>query len=402
VAEPPAAAGASSERGAAERLVLLEAAAARLRGEPSGALRNLAAGASDMAALTALAHAHGLLPVLLDAIEHAHPPVELDAGARHELRTAAGGAALQCLTLTAELLRLLDAMAAAGVRALAYKGPALAVQAYGTITARRFNDLDILVLPEAVEAAARVLARAGYRAMHEFTPAEERVFRRTDGDYPFVHATTGAVVELHCRVSSERFLIDLPTPELMERAEQVILGGRGVSVPCEQDHVLVLALHGAKHRWQRLEWLLGFALLAQRAAAHDSAGLLREAERRGGRRVLLLGFELSRLLLGLDVAPPVAAALGRESDVRALAAALAQELPRPPGSSAGADANLLFNLRLKDRLVDRTRYIARWLLVPTPEDWKALPLPSGLHPLYALVRPIRLLWRYAPRPGRRN
>jgi hypothetical protein len=48
-----------------------------------------------------------------------------------------------------------------------------------------------------------------------------------------------------------------------------------------------------------------------------------------------------------------------------------------------------------DRPGDRARYVGRSLMVPQPEDWRAVPLPDPLFPLYYLIRPVRLALRCA-------
>ena len=48
-----------------------------------------------------------------------------------------------------------------------------------------------------------------------------------------------------------------------------------------------------------------------------------------------------------------------------------------------------------ERASDRLRFLHDVLLRPTPLEWEAVPLPPSLAPLYYLVRPMRLLWKYA-------
>src|SRR5689334_21340073 len=62
----------------------------------------------------------------------------------------------------AEALRALDALSDAGVPGLLLKGAALARMLYGTGEARSYYDVDLLVAPEALTAARRVLADLGY------------------------------------------------------------------------------------------------------------------------------------------------------------------------------------------------------------------------------------------------
>jgi len=383
-----------SETGDAEGEILLRAARVRLRAEDRARLRALASGPVDWPRVLALGWRHGLLPLLNlhlgdAAPERVPPPV------REELRRSAEETARAGLRLTAALLRLLDRMDAAGVRALPYKGPVLAVQAYGSVGLRPFADLDVLVPPAELDRAAAVLTAEGYRPRYRFTPRQDAAFRRVDGDYPWEHPETGALVELHARVSSRRFGVPLETEALWARAVRVPLGGRSVPAPGPEDHLLVLAVHGCKHRWERLEWICGVAELLRGGEA-DGDALLERARGVGAERMLLLALALARGLLDAPLPAAVSARVAADPEAGALAAEVARGLFGRPDPSPTA-GNLLFNLRAQQGWAGRLRYAARWLVVPTPEDWKRVPLPDALFPAYAALRPLRLAARYGAR-----
>src|SRR5206468_9003205 len=141
-------------------------------------------------------------------------------------------------------------------------------------------DLDLLVRPGDVPRATEVLAAAGYAPALALSPARERCFRRVDGDYPLVHRETGLLVELHARVSSERFCMPLATDALLRRSTAVALGGGEVRTLGDDDLLLVLSVHGAKHRWKRLEWLAALAELLRAGRGDVRAALARATELR--------------------------------------------------------------------------------------------------------------------------
>lgn len=375
--------------GAAER-ILLHSARAFVSPAPAPS-----AGAADPVRLLALARRNRMVPLLhrFLAPRPDTPPElvrALSAGAAANARAALG--------LARELRRLTGALEAAGIGAAAYKGPALAVRAYGDLALRTYSDVDLLVCPADVPRAAALLEEAGYRPAHDFPPHAEALFRRIDGDYPFAHGATGRLVELHCRVSSLRFGADLPTRALLARARPVALGGGAVPALADDDLFLALCLHGAKHRWARLEWLAAPAAVAVRAALPLEA-LLERAAALHARRAFLLAVHLMRETLGLPLPPPVAAAIRREPGLDALAAE-ARGLWFADGEDDATAANLGFNLRLQDDAAARARFAARWLLVPSPEDWAWVRLPEPLAPLYRVLRPLRLALRYGAGRGR--
>ncbi|HEX6370126.1 MAG TPA: nucleotidyltransferase family protein [Longimicrobium sp.] len=318
------------------------------------------------------------------------------------------------LALSAELRRLIGAMADEGARAVAYKGPALAVRAYGHLALRTYSDLDLLVASEDAATAARVLEAGGYVPAHRLSPAQDAVFRRTDGDYPYHHPRTAVLVELHCHVSSARFCVPLPTAELIARARPVAIGGGEVPALADDDLFLALCLHGAKHRWSRLEWLAAAAALALRARL-DVDSILARASIIGARRTVLLALLLMRDALRITLPPSIDRSIAADPVLPALAAeARALWFADDPGTSTPAPthsptdalaelddtaANLRFNYRLREGVADRARYAARWLFTPSPEDWAWARLPDALSPLYRALRPLRLGVRYGLRRG---
>jgi hypothetical protein len=348
-------------------------------------------------AFLALAERNRLLPLAHRVL--AEEEERVPATVRSRLRSAYAANARHALALSGELRRLMDALHAEGIPALAYKGPALAVRAYGHLALRTYSDLDLLVAPVDQPAAARVLRAHGYVCAYDFTPAQEAAFRAVDGDYPFHHPDGGELVELHVRASSHRFCVELPAEAMIARARPVPIGGGDVPAPADDDLFLALCLHGAKHRWMRLEWLACAAALRVRGAL-DPSSLLRRATEIGARRTALLALLLMRGAFDLPLPPEADRSVSGDAGLRALA-----DEARGLWFAQGADeaettpANLRFNARLREGAADRARYAARWLFAPSPEDWAWVRLPDALAPLYHVLRPLRLAVRY--RPGRR-
>lgn len=63
-----------------------------------------------------------------------------------------------------QLASVIDALAAEGIGALPFKGPVLALQAYGDPAMREYLDLDILVRREHVSRTLSILGDLGYRS----------------------------------------------------------------------------------------------------------------------------------------------------------------------------------------------------------------------------------------------
>ena len=371
---------------------------------PDASVTPLPLEAIDWSSLPPLLVRHGLLALAathLSAVRERIP-----ASVWREIHTAAPRARADALALSAELLRIVREFSDAGVDVLPYKGPLLAWEAYGDLGVRPFADLDLLTRPQDLERAATVLRTLGYRPTYAFPPACANWFRRVDGDYPFVHAGTDSLVELHVRALSRRFGPEPATEDLWRRRRTLNLAGTVVPAPRADDVLYLQLVHGAKHRWERLEWIASTAELL-RIRNGDVSALLDGSY--PNTRAVLLGCLLAHRLLGAPLDAGAAALIARDRTVRRLAA----EVPRHLFREAGADdagpgdtaAKLWFNFRLQRGGVARARFLYRWVAWPSPEDWEHLRLPRSMFFLYRILRPIRLLWRYArpsARPEGRN
>lgn len=380
----------------AEDALLLACARRMVDAAADPPVEELAARVVDWDRLMVLAERNRLLPVVQRALRGADA---VPRTVRDRLRAFGERNAGDALRLAAELRRIMAAFAAGGVSAVAYKGPALAVRAYGDPGLRTFSDLDLLVHPAHLDGALDVLQAAGYESAYAFTPAQDRAFRAVDGDYPLHHPATGRLVEVHAQVSSARFCVRLPTPELIARARPVPIGGGTVPALADDDLFLALCVHGAKHRWARLEWLCAAAALAVRAGL-DLRAMAERGWRIGAGRTVLLALHLAGEALNLPIPASTAHAAAADGTVRSLAAEARSLWFTGAVDDASAAETLRFNLRLRDTRADRLRFAAHWLFTPTPEDWGWIRLPDPIAPLYRVARPLRLALRYAP--GRRG
>ena len=119
---------------------------------------------------------------------------------------------------TAEMIRVLREFKAAGISAVPYKGPALAVLAHGDIELRKFWDLDIVIRPRDIIPAKTLLISQGY----EWHPMEGQVTGRNEArnfrvwhEYSFIHPDTRAMIDLHWRITPNRFPFDVDLDRLM-------------------------------------------------------------------------------------------------------------------------------------------------------------------------------------------
>jgi len=208
--------------------------------------------------------------------------------------------------------------------------------------------------------------------------------------------TRGAsVLELHWRLTPSYFGVADALDDLAGSLVPGEVGGLPVRTLSPTELVFYLCVHGATHRWVRLEWICDVAEMLRRCGAVDWDRLLRRAERSGATRMVGLGLRLAGELLGAPLPAGAPAALAASRPAQALAARVYATLPDDTHDPNPGLALAPFHLAMRERLRDRARYAAAVLLAPSPLDLEAVALPPALYPLYFAVRPFRLVATHA-------
>ncbi|WP_166178499.1 nucleotidyltransferase domain-containing protein [Rubrobacter tropicus] len=376
--------------------LLLLCAGVRATAGATGRIETLLGGDLNWDRLLRAAYGHGVAPLLhsrLGGFSQAMPPEVLE-----RLRAHFGVARARNLYLAGELLKLLGVLEGHGITALPYKGPVLAVSAYGDLSLREFGDLDVLVRRRDALGAKRALAALGYRPWSTLDPAQEAALLRYEREYPLTREN-GTVVELHWTVAPAAVSFMLDCEEMWGRAVRAPFGGPGVRTLSPEDTLLVLCVHGTAHLWERLCWIRDVAGLLECPTGLDHELLLARARASNAKRALLLGLSLASDLLGAELPGNIRRAADADGKVRVLAARAHDRLHESllasavrEGGTEGSERRA-FQSSALDRHRDRLRYRIRRITAPGPADWEAVPLPEKLVPLYPLIRPIRLAAR---------
>ena len=239
---------------------------------------------------------HGVAPLLYRALNDTCPQaVPQDVLDQLQSRFRANGR--RNLLLTGELLGLLRTLKAKGIPAVPYKGPILAVHAYGNLALREFGDLDVLIHKDNIPKAKDVMASLGYRQLEELTGAQEEAYLRSQCEYIFTN-DRGTIVELHWALVPRKITFSLDPEDLWTRLEAIDLGGATVPTFSPEDTLLILCVHGSKHRWKRLAWVCDVAETINAHPSMDWKRILAQAVELRGERMLFMGLFLANDLLG--------------------------------------------------------------------------------------------------------
>ena len=340
--------------------------------------------------LLELAEEHGVLGQLAARLGK----LDRDSILRETQRALLDGQRAQnfvTLRMTAELFRVLDQFASAGIGALVVKGPVLAVRAYGDPAMRSYGDLDLLVRQRDIRRATELMMAAGY---HAAVPLAAIDAGKIPGQYLFSRADSKLLVELHNDFTLRYFPRRLPLERWFERQAYVQLDSREVPALSVEDELVLICVHGAKHLWERLMWIADVAALVSRQANLDWERAAFSAKEVGAGRMLRVGLGLSAALLKLRLPDYVLEKVKSDKVTAKLTGQILNWLPAAGYAPPGLFERAAFRLRMHGDLLFAPAYFLRLMLSPTEEDWAAGAEENQRSFLEALRRPFRLARKY--------
>ncbi|HXG19024.1 MAG TPA: nucleotidyltransferase family protein [Methylomirabilota bacterium] len=367
-------------------------------------IRQLVQERVDWNYLIQMAFYHGMTPLLFWNLSQFCPD-NIPQPILSQLKASSNAVARWNLSLTRELLKLLNLFRDLGLRAIPFKGPVLTAAAYGNLALRYFDDLDILLPREDILEAKKALLLQGYRPKLQLTAGQETVYLRSHHDYKFIRANDGCTVELQWGVTQWAFAFPFDFDDMWERREIVSLAGVAVpNLPLE-DLLLILCVHGAKHRWEQLKWICDIAeLIAAYGQRIDWGRLTGQARALGGERMLLLGLFLAHDLLSAVLPEEVLKKIHNDPQVKLLAGQVGERLfceASPPARLCDEPPFFYWKVRehWRDKLALWWRYFPEYffrMIVPNERDREFWLLPSLPPGGYYLIRPVRLIGEYLP------
>ena len=298
------------------------------------------------------------------------------------------------LLLTGELLKIIELLEARGIAAVPFKGPTLALWAYGDVGRREFGDLDILVKKPDVPAIRKLLVSEGFTPRPELNAAQQAATLRFDCSHNFANERN-IWLDVHWDFVVPSASVQIDTDKLWDRLQPILVNRRELKTVSVEDLLLILCLHGFTHFWERLGWIGDVAALIESQEKIDWHLLLKNADRMGSRRILSLGLYLASNLLGISVPLDVWTRVPADATVVALAEQVQRGLFTEGIERLGILSELRLNLAMKEGTRDKLTSCIRLLATPRVDDWKLLPLPGSLFFLYYALRPFRLTGKYA-------
>ncbi len=339
-----------------------------------------------------LAMHHRVYPVLYGKLKSLAKDIDIPTFVMETLHEQYKRNTFQMLHFSAEMEYVSQLLTEHQIPLLFLKGPTLGYDLYGDISLRTSGDLDILVPMELLTDTEGILRQAGYEK-DDYIKTVLNDWKWRHHHVAYVHPIKKVKLEVHWRLN--------PGPakeptfnDLWKRRNKNNLTNSSVYTLGNEDLLLFLMIHGARHGWSRLRWLLDIHQLMNREVNWQNMSNYFKTyhySHIGGQALIL-----ATHLLGTKIPDELKSLLINRRSLNLAQQALfyletminLHTEPVPEKVAHYHKCHLFSLMSLQQKLL-----FMMSILYPYPEDTETLPLPKQLHFLYFPLRPLLWAWR---------
>ena len=333
--------------------------------------------------VTNLAIQHGVLPLLYKYLKRQQegvvPQTEFDKLKNLYLNNVGHN-----IMVTQKLLNILKILSTNGFEVVPFKGPVIAIQAYGDIGLRAFCDLDILIKSSDFPVIYDLLLSEGYSSLKPRIGKLKSIWKKSRRNFEFKGKK--CFFDFHPQVTQGPLFLRLK--DKWNTLSTVELNSQEVPTLNNHDTILMLALHGTHHGWNILKFVADLAhLIHSNESEINWDTLIRQARAMGCLRMVMIGLLLGQDFCGLEIPPLIQDLIQNDKKTRKLAVYFIGKILEKEKS------NLIPVMAIPRSLDSRYyqfRYMIYYVFNPTNLDVLALRLPGFMYPVYYVVRPVRL------------
>jgi len=296
------------------------------------------------------------------------------------------------MLMTSELIMLMKLFEENNIEAIAFKGPTLSQMAYGNITLRQYADLDILIDEKDLQRSINLLSSNNYTV----DELEYKNIMKNQSIFHDISLYKNSInFELHWRLLSDEFKTDIETINLKENLHEVLISNYKLKAFENEIFILYLAIHGAKHNWERIEWLLDIVKIIQNHTI-DWQRTIELMKKTKTEKIFLSSLYLCQNILNLTLPLEVEKLINKPKILK---------ISKKLEDYFYTHFHSLINQSVATKKISKTQYnllegydnkfsFILSLFKPTELDFKTIQLPKYTRFLYYIVRPLNILIRW--------
>lgn len=357
-------------------------------------LENLAAKIIEWDIFLDSAYVHGVFPLVhkaLKAITAVPEHVKL------HLKSMNLEIARRNMTMTTELLKIMKLFEDNCIEVIAFKGPVLSQIIHGDITQRQYADIDILLCNgKDLFTSGELLIKNGYAFDYSLKFLKNKALLKIFKDVTFSNSRVS--LELHWKLFEDKFIQNNHANKFDFNADFCEINGYMIRTLQVDSLLFYLCIHGSKHFWERVEWIVDIDRLVRLNDAIDWVKIDSYAKAMKTDVMLYLGLALTHQLFDTPLPDWILDKIRKNQKVEKLVSLINEEFVNNPIIQTYEEKiswkYISMSSMIHDNWILAMKTFFKNIFQIKVEDVYLVNLPSYISPLYYVIRPFRLLRDY--------
>ncbi|MCA9192642.1 MAG: nucleotidyltransferase family protein [Planctomycetales bacterium] len=260
--------------------------------------------------------------------------------------------------LMEQLRNVCTLLSQAELPVITFKGPTLAMDAFGALGLRECGDLDLLIRPQDFRRVRKLLIDHGFACLWDQLETKHK--RQL---FACEFRSSAVELDIHWDLAPPWLNFKVDFEHLWERGEPVFEELPLARKLQPEDSLEILSMHGSRHWWDRLRWICDLAELVNSDRITAWHRFYNKDSESHCVRSVWLGLWLASELLDAKLPVDILKAIEKSPAVARMASQVSCWLKE--GEAAANNRNLsdrfLFRMRLCDRWQDRLLQIGSYL-----------------------------------------
>ena len=341
---------------------------------------------------------HGLIPLFYSNINYICPE-NVPNYILDKLQSYFNENVCNNLLLAGELIKILKLLKNENVDAIPYKGPILAVLAYGNVSFRQFGDLDIFIPKKNVQKAVKILNSNGYISQMNLNNSQEIAFFKYQREYKLINIKSKTSIEIKWKfpVSSFSFKSNFEDIICNSEFELIDFFNFPIFTLSNEDLILILCIHNAGHYWLKLKWICDISEFIRANNNLKWSLIIDKANKLGIIRILYINLALSKELLGLKLPSEIENVLEIDEYVKSISIEIIEKFLFK-SNQPKFNEKVILRFKIRENLDNGIKDFFNLMLIPTPNIIESKNLDESFFNIYKFMRLIDLINRYAINP----
>jgi hypothetical protein len=186
------------------------------------------------------------------------------------------------------------------IKSIPYKGPVLALNAYGNLGLREFVDLDIFVQKKDIVCAKNTLVSNGYISYIKNSGFKENIYYQFHRDMLFFDSDRNVNIEIQWNFIGQSFTYNGNIFKNPKNIQSTKLNNKEIFSLSSEDMLLILCIHASGHLWEQISWICDIAVFIN-VNKINWASLIKKSKILGFNRILNINLLLSIELFDLKI-----------------------------------------------------------------------------------------------------